>query len=84
MQPRPTPTSVVERVRRGVERNALRVRSGIRLAAGIGPLGVGQTPKEIVWRRGRSEPWRYRGDHIRVSPPWSLGKTSRHPGGAGR
>jgi poly[(R)-3-hydroxyalkanoate] polymerase subunit PhaC len=69
VQPRPTPTSVVERVRREVERNALRVRNGIRLAAGIGPLGVGQTPKEIVWRRGRSELWRYRGDHIRVSPP---------------
>ena len=61
--------TVVERVRREVERNALRVRNGIRLAAGIRPPGVGQTPKEIVWRRGRSELWRYRSDHIRVSPP---------------
>jgi polyhydroxyalkanoate synthase len=61
--------SVVERVRREVERNALRVRNGIRLAARITPPGVGQTPKEIVWRKGRSELWRYRSDQIRVSPP---------------
>ena len=69
MQPISSPISVVERVRREVERNALRVRNGIRLAAGISPPGVGQTPKEVVWRRGRSELWRYRSDHIRVSPP---------------
>jgi polyhydroxyalkanoate synthase subunit PhaC len=49
--------SVVERVRREIERNALRVRNGIRLAAGITPPGVGQTPKDIVWRKGRSELW---------------------------
>ena len=69
MQPFPSPMSVVERVRREAERNALRVRNGIRLAAGIRPPGVGQAPKEIVWRRGRSELWRYRSDHIRFSPP---------------
>ena len=60
---------VVERVRREVERNALRVRNGIRLAAGLSPPGVGQTPMDVVWGRGRSELWRYRSDHIRVSPP---------------
>ena len=65
----PRPLSAVERVRREVERNALRVRNGIRLLAGSMQPGVGQTPKEIVWRRGRSELWRYRSDHIRVSPP---------------
>src|ERR1700758_1543925 len=68
-QPASSPMSVVERVRREVERNALRVRNGIRLAAGIRPSGVGQTPKEIVWHRGRSELWRYRSDHVHVSPP---------------
>jgi polyhydroxyalkanoate synthase len=61
--------SVVERVRREVERDALRVRNGIRLAAGITPPGVGQTLKDIVWRKGRSELWCYRSDEIRVSPP---------------
>jgi polyhydroxyalkanoate synthase len=69
MQPLPSPMSVVERVLREVERNAVRVRNGIRLAAGIRPQGVGQAPKEIVWRRGRTELWRYRNDHVHVSPP---------------
>jgi polyhydroxyalkanoate synthase subunit PhaC len=30
---------------------------------------VGQTPKEVVWRAGRSKLWRYPSDHIGVSPP---------------
>ena len=33
--------SVVERVRREIERNTLRVRNGVRLAAGVSPPGVG-------------------------------------------
>jgi polyhydroxyalkanoate synthase len=61
--------SVVERVRREIERNTLRVRSGVRLAAGVSPPGVGQTPKEVVWRSGRTELWRYRSDRVSVSPP---------------
>jgi polyhydroxyalkanoate synthase len=69
VHPLPSPIGVVERVRREVERNALRARNGIRLATGIKLPGVGQTPKEIVWHKGRSELWRYRSDHIRVSPP---------------
>ena len=28
-----------------------------------------QTPKDVVWRRGRSELWHYRNDNVRVSPP---------------
>jgi len=61
--------SVVERVRREIERNTLRVRNGVRLAAGVSPPGVGQTPKEVVWRSGRTELWRYRSDRVSVSPP---------------
>jgi polyhydroxyalkanoate synthase len=61
--------SVLGRVRQEVERNALRARNGIRMAAGIQPPGVGQTAKEVVWRAGRSELWRYRSDRVRVSPP---------------
>jgi len=61
--------SVVERVRREIERNTLRVRNGFRLAAGVSPPGVGQTPKEVVWRSGRTELWRYRSDRVSVSPP---------------
>jgi poly[(R)-3-hydroxyalkanoate] polymerase subunit PhaC len=61
--------SVVERLRREIERNTLRVRNGFRLAAGVSPPGVGQTPKEVVWRSGRTELWRYRSDRVSVSPP---------------
>jgi polyhydroxyalkanoate synthase len=67
--PAPNPRSVLDRVRREVERNALRARNGIRMVAGISQPGVGQTPEEVVWRAGRSELWRYRSDHVRVSPP---------------
>jgi poly[(R)-3-hydroxyalkanoate] polymerase subunit PhaC len=63
------PVSAVDRVRREIERNALRARNGIRLAAGVARPDLGQTPKDIVWRAGRSELWRYRNDAISVSPP---------------
>src|ERR1700757_4802732 len=39
------------------------------MVAGVSQSSVGQTPKEVVWRAGRSELWRYRSDHIGVSPP---------------
>jgi polyhydroxyalkanoate synthase subunit PhaC len=67
--PVPNPRSVLDRVRLEVERNAMRARNGIRMVAGVSQPGVGQTPKEVVWRAGRSELWRYRSDHIGVSPP---------------
>ncbi len=62
------PHSVLERVRRDVERNALRARNGIRLATGARP-GIGCTPKDVVWRRGRTELWHYCNDDVRVTPP---------------
>ena len=61
--------SVLDRVRREVERNALRARNGIRLAAGIDPPGLGLSPKDVVWRHGRCELWRYRSAKVRFSPP---------------
>jgi hypothetical protein len=47
------PHSVLERVRRDVERNAFRAPNGIRLATGVRP-SVGCTPKDVVWRSGRT------------------------------
>ncbi|HEY5858365.1 MAG TPA: alpha/beta fold hydrolase [Aldersonia sp.] len=65
----PAPASVVDQVRREIERNALRARNGIRLATGtVGP-GVGLTPKDVVWRSGRAQLWHYRSEGPRVSPP---------------
>ncbi len=57
------------RVWREVERNALRARNGIKLAAGVNRPGVGLTPKDVVWQRERAQLWRYRNDRIMWSPP---------------
>src|SRR5512142_987580 len=70
----PSPQAVLERVRRDVERNALRARNGIKLATGLDRPGVGLTPKDVVWQRGRTQLWHYRNtadDHggVRYKPP---------------
>jgi polyhydroxyalkanoate synthase len=65
----PSPQTILERVRRDVERNALRARNGIKLAAGIDRPGVGLTPKDVVWQRGRCQLWHYRNDDVRYAPP---------------
>ncbi len=70
----PSPQAVLDRVRRDVERNALRARNGIKLVAGVDRPGVGQTPKDVVWQRGRTQLWHYRNDEqtyggVRYRPP---------------
>ncbi|MCW2634901.1 MAG: Poly(3-hydroxyalkanoate) synthetase [Blastococcus sp.] len=70
----PGPQKVLDRVRRDVERNALRARNGIKLVAGVDRPGVGQTPKDVVWQRGRTSLWHYRNDPetyggVRYGPP---------------
>ena len=70
----PSPQTVLDRVRRDVERNALRARNGIKLVAGVDRPGVGQTPKDVVWQRGRTQLWHYRNDPetyggVRYGPP---------------
>jgi polyhydroxyalkanoate synthase len=68
----PSPQTVLDRVRRDVERNALRARNGIKLAAGIDRPGVGLTPKDVVWQRGRCQLWHYRNSSdggVRYRPP---------------
>lgn len=60
---------ILERVRREVERNALRARNGIKMAAGLSRPELGTTPKDVVWQRGRSELWHYRSGNVRYSPP---------------
>src|SRR3712207_8126166 len=70
----PSPQTVLDRVRRDVERNALRARNGLRLVSGVARPDVGQTPKDVVWQRGRTQLWHYRNDPdthggVRDSPP---------------
>jgi polyhydroxyalkanoate synthase subunit PhaC len=65
----PSPQTVLDRVRRDVERNALRARNGLKLVGGLDRPGVGLTPKDVVWQRGRTQLWHYRNDDVRHSPP---------------
>ena len=70
----PNPQTILDRVRRDVERNALRARNGIKLVAGVDRPDVGCTPKDVVWQRGRSSLWHYRNDPaetggVRYAPP---------------
>lgn len=66
------PAEILERVRRDVERNALRARNGIKLAAGVGRPMLGQTPRELIWAAGHAQLWRYRNDRISLRPPLLL------------
>ena len=56
-------------MRRDVERSALRARNGVRYVRGTHAPQVGATPKEVVWRRGKAELWRYRNGPVRYGPP---------------
>lgn len=61
--------STIDRVRREVERNALRARNGIRMATGIQRTDVGLSPKDVVWSHGRTELWHYRSEQVSLRPP---------------
>ncbi len=60
---------LLDRVKRDVERNALRARNGVKVVAGADQPKLGQTPKDVVWARDRAELWHYRADGPRRSPP---------------
>src|SRR4051794_37117957 len=64
-----SPVELLDRVRRDVERNALRARNGIKLAAGVDRPRLGLSPRDLVWSRGRAQLWRYRSDQVTLSPP---------------
>jgi polyhydroxyalkanoate synthase len=63
------PADLVGRVRRDVGRNLLRARNGVKYVAGIDRPKVGQTPKDVVWRRDRAELWHYRSDAVSTATP---------------
>ena len=66
------PGELLDRVRQDVERNALRARNGVKLAAGLDRPRLGQSPRDLVWSRGRCQLWRYRSDAVSLSPPLVL------------
>src|SRR6188472_95426 len=70
MAPSLNPGDLVERVTRDVERSVLRARNGIRYVRGTHRPKLGVTPKDVVWRSGKAELWRYRrGPGVRYGPP---------------
>src|SRR3954468_8849982 len=69
MPPTLNPLELVTRVNRGVARSLLRARSGVRYVRGTHAPKVGATPKEVVWRRGKAELWRYHNGTVRYGPP---------------
>ncbi|MBV9819555.1 MAG: alpha/beta fold hydrolase [Solirubrobacterales bacterium] len=52
-----------------LERQLLRIRNAIPYYAGLHRVTLGQTPKDLVWRRETARLWRYRSDERRISPP---------------
>jgi polyhydroxyalkanoate synthase len=69
MAPTINPTDLVARLNRDVERSILRARNGVRYVRGTHRPKVGATPKEVVWKRGKAELWRYRNGTVRYGPP---------------
>jgi polyhydroxyalkanoate synthase len=59
----------IEEIRREMERNALRIQNGLKLAMGAQFVRVGPTPKTVVWSRGKVELWRYDNSGARYAPP---------------
>src|SRR5580704_7465464 len=64
-------TDGVDEIRREMERNALRIQNGLKLAMGGQFVHVGPTPKRTVWSDGKVELWRYdtEPESVRFDPP---------------
>ena len=64
-----SPAGVLDRIRRDLDRNALRLRNGLKHLAGVGLPDVAMTPKELVWSRDKVQLNHYLSDHPKASPP---------------
>src|SRR5512133_4335541 len=69
MTPPLNPGDLIARVNRDVERSLLRARNGLRYVRGTHRPTLGATPKDVVWRSGKAQLWRYRGPGVRYGPP---------------
>ena len=69
MPPTLNPIDLVSRINRDVERSLLRARNGVRYVRGTHRPRLGVTPRDVVWRSGKAQLWRYRGPGIRYGPP---------------
>ena len=69
MAPARQPRSVLDRIRRDLDRNALRLRNGLKHLAGVGLPDTAMTPKELVWSRDKVQLNHYLSDTPKASPP---------------
>src|SRR3954467_1667466 len=63
------PGAVLTRIRRDLDRAAVRTRNGLKHLAGVGFPEVGCSPHDEVWQRDKVRLLRYRSDHRTVSTP---------------
>src|SRR5262249_153299 len=63
------PLDLASRINRDVERSLLRARNGVRYVRGTHAPKVGATAREVVWKRGKAEVWRYRNGPVKYGPP---------------
>jgi polyhydroxyalkanoate synthase len=70
------PTDRLDAIRREVQRSLFRARNGIGLITGARQSIVGASPRDVVWRRGKAQLYRYRSDLRTRRPPlvivWSV------------
>ncbi len=52
-----------------LERQILRTRNGLAYLTGASHPAMGQTPRDLVWKRDKARLWRYRSDERRFRPP---------------
>jgi polyhydroxyalkanoate synthase len=69
MPPTLAPGDLLQRINRDVERSILRARNGVRYIRGKHRPDLGATPKDVVWKSGKAELWRYKGGDRRYGPP---------------
>ena len=66
------PATLLDRIRRDVDRASVRTRNGLKHLAGVGRPEVGCSPKDVVWERDKVKLYRYRSANRRIRPPLLL------------
>lgn len=72
------PADALARLRREVDRTAVRARNGIKHLSGVSAAAVGETPRDLVWTRDKVALYRYR---PLPSPAPARSDTAVVPGG---
>jgi polyhydroxyalkanoate synthase subunit PhaC len=78
----------LDAIRAEIDRNTRRARNGLKYALGCRFTRTAASPRDVVWKRGKAELWRFRGPEPRLGPPLLafIGLVSRsyvldlHPG----